>query len=291
MRIALHCIALRTSPAIRRPRKRQSFTLGCNCAVTESVSKSFTPGSATAAAEISLILAQSCEGGRPGGLLPSPGKISAYVKFSSFVFFSNYFLTNCLQVSSLQGPTCKYCRNGRYWRRASPRWEAPTRWFPGFEVDEDGKSWDCCLLELIRARSSQRRTNKSECEFLFWTTNQLIYSEDPLQRWFPGFEVEEAFFGKAWMWKLREGCLLELIRARSLQSSAMNTWEWMQRSNKFGLSTDWVRRDAVCGNKKGFMWRKRTSGKRLQLFLDFWVPYIHMEWSRFHKKRDATTRA
>ena len=112
----------------------------------------------------------------------------------------------------------------------------------------------------------------------------------------------DAFFGKAWMWKLREGCLLELIRARSLQLSAMNAWEWMQRSNKFGLSaankwewmwkskilfdrpTDWVRRDAVCGNKKGFMWRKRTSGKRLQIFLDFSVPYIHKERERFQKK-------
>jgi len=117
---------------------------------------------------------------------------------------------------------------------------------------------------LNRARSSQRQTNESECEFLFWTTNQLIYSEDPLQRWFPGFEVEEAFFGKAWMWKLMEGCLLELIRARSLQSSAMNTWEWMQRSNKFGLSEankwEWMWRS------NNFVWFRRDSsgGKDLQ---------------------------
>merc|ERR1712198_626975 len=41
---------------------------------------------------------------------------------------------------------------------------------------------ESCLLELNRARSFQRRTNESECEFLFWTTNQLIYSEDLLQR-------------------------------------------------------------------------------------------------------------
>ena len=174
----MHCIALRTSPAIRRPRKRQSFTLGCNCAVTESVSKSFTPGSATAAAEISLILAQSCEGGRPGGLLPSPGKISSYVKFSSFVFFTNYFLTNCLQVSSLQGPTCKYCRNVLEAQAQDGR-----RQRDDFPVLKSTKiKVETARWTLNRARSFQRRTNQSECEFLFWTTNQLIYSEDPLQR-------------------------------------------------------------------------------------------------------------
>jgi len=73
-----------------------------------------------------------------------------------------------------------------------------------------------CLLEEIRARSFQRWSNESECEFcnLIWLTNWL--RDYPPTRWQPGFEeVEED--GQSW------GCLLEEeeIRARSSQQQKM----------------------------------------------------------------------
>ena len=145
-------------------------------------------------------------------------------------------------------------------------WSRPsTRWFPGFWSRR--RSWGCALEEIFRARSSQRRTNKRtrvNVNFYFGRPNNWYIVRTRHGDDFPVLKWTKLFFGKAWMSKLREGCLLELIRARSLQLSAMNTWEWMQRPNKFGLSAvnkwEWMWRS------NNFVWFRRDSsgGKDLQ---------------------------
>jgi len=134
------------------------------------------------------------------------------------------------QSSEFSEGECEFCNFG--W---SPNWlrkeYPPTRWLPGFKVDEAlflEEAWISKLKLLAGTNQSPEFSatkNKSECEFCYfgWSPDWLRKEYLPT-RWLPGFE-EKAF------WKELEcqswGCLLEVIRARSSQLATMFKWEWM----------------------------------------------------------------